>query len=180
MIKPVIHEFHFLITDKMKKQLKTVQLFGTGGSLSGMIVGIMSLIDPLIIKEHLWGNQRMSRYQPVSRQPDENREHVHVYFQEDMYRKIKLLHADLNCFSIAQLVRWLLELFLALVEEYGDRVIEKLKKRFKQWDIEEKNIQQTPQRKLRQLSKIIQHTPGSNRLLSIYTGHYYPFWILRL
>ncbi|MBN1696683.1 MAG: hypothetical protein JW881_04125 [Spirochaetales bacterium] len=145
-----------------------------------MIIRIISFIDPLIIKEHQWGKQRMSRYQPVSLNSDEIREHVHVYFPEKMYRKIKLLHADLNIFSIAQLVRGLLELFFAMVDKYGKKVIEEFEKRFKQWGIEEKSKQQTPGRKLRQLFMIIQHLPIRNSLISMYTSHYSPFYILRL
>ncbi|MBN1699829.1 MAG: hypothetical protein JW881_20100 [Spirochaetales bacterium] len=133
MIQSDLHEFHFAMTDTMRKKLKNLKLFGSRSSLSGVIIGIMSLIDPFIIKELQWGKQRMSRYQPVSSCYEENRGHVHVYFPEDVYRKVKLLHADLNCFSIAQLVRWLLALFLAQVEKYGNEVIEKIEKRFKQW-----------------------------------------------
>ncbi|MBN1699638.1 MAG: hypothetical protein JW881_19120 [Spirochaetales bacterium] len=180
MIQSGIHEFHLIITDIMKENLRSLTLFGSRRSLSGVIAGILSCIDPLIIKEHIWGRQRMNRYQAVSDNPDENRKHVHVYFTEDMYRKIKLLHADLNCFSIAQLVRWFLELFLAMVERYGNEVIKEFEKRFKQWSVGEKKAQQSPQRNLRQLFKIIQHLPGQNRFISLYTTHYSPFWILRL
>ncbi|MBN1699749.1 MAG: hypothetical protein JW881_19700 [Spirochaetales bacterium] len=180
MIESDQHEFHFIITNIMREKLLAFSLFGSRCSLSGVIVGILSCIDPLIIKEHIWGRQRMSRYRVVSEDPDESRVHVHAYFPEDMYRKIKLLHADLNCFSIAQLVRGLLELFLAMVERYGNRVFEEFEKRFKQWSNEEKRLQQSPRRKLRQLYMIIQHLPGQNGLISLYPPRYSPFWILRL
>ncbi|MBN1699102.1 MAG: hypothetical protein JW881_16400 [Spirochaetales bacterium] len=180
MVESDSHEFHFIITDIMKEKLQALKLFGSRRSLSGVIVWILSCIDPLMIKEHKWGKQRMSRYQAVSNDPDENREHVHVYFSENMYRKIKLLHSDLNCYSIAQLVRGLLELFLAMVERYGNKVIDEFEKRFKQWNIEERRLQQTPRRNLRQLFTIMQHLPGGDRLISLYTNHYSPFWILRL
>ncbi|MBN1697245.1 MAG: hypothetical protein JW881_07010 [Spirochaetales bacterium] len=180
MLQSDVHEFHFVITEKIKEKLQNLKLFGPWRTLSGVIVGIMELVDPLIIKEHIWGRQRMSRYLPVSRHPDESRKHVHVYFPEDVYRKIKLLHADLNFFSIAQLLRLLLELFLVMVEKYGNKVIEEFEKSFKLWNIEEKSLKLTTRRKLRQLLKIIQHLPGSNRLISMYTNHFSPFWILRL
>jgi hypothetical protein len=180
MIRPDPHEFHFIITGNMKEKLRNLHFLGSGISLSSVIVRIMSLIDPLSIKEHQWGKQRMSRYQPVSHCHNESREHVHVYFPEDMYRKIKLLHADLNCFSIAQLVRGLLELFLVMAEKYGNKVIKEFEKKFNQWSIEQKNIQQTPRKNLRQLFKIIQHLSGRNRLISIYSSDYSPFWILRI
>ncbi|MBN1699994.1 MAG: hypothetical protein JW881_20965 [Spirochaetales bacterium] len=180
MIQSDPHEFHFIITDTMKEKLRNLHLFRTRISLSRVIVGIISIIDPLIVKEHQWGKQRMSRYRPVSLDRDEIREHVHVYFPEDVYRKIKLLHADLNCYSIAQLLRGLLELFFAMVEKYGNKVIEEFEKRFKQWSSEENSLRQSLQRNLRQLSMIIQHLPGRNGSISMYTSHYLPFWILRL
>ncbi|MBN1699328.1 MAG: hypothetical protein JW881_17545 [Spirochaetales bacterium] len=180
MIKSVLHEFHFVLSDSMRNKLNSLKLFGPKRSLSGVIIGIMSLVDPLIVREHQWGRQRMSRYQSVSDNPDERRRHAHVYFTEDVYRKIKLLHADLNCFSIAQLLRWLLEVFLVMMEKYGNKVIDEFEKRFRQWSSEEKSIQQIPQKKLRQLFRIIQHLPGRNSLISMYMDSYSPFWILRL
>ncbi|MBN1697272.1 MAG: hypothetical protein JW881_07145 [Spirochaetales bacterium] len=180
MIESGLHEFHIIMMNTMKKDLKTLKLSGSRNSLSGIIVRIISLIDPLVMKEHQWGRQRMSLYRALSPCHDEKREHVHVYFTEEMYRKIKLLHADLNFYSIAQLVRWLLELFLAMVERYGNSALEEFEKRFKQWGIEEKGLQQSHRRNLRQLSKIVQHLRGQHRLISIYTIHYSPFWILRL
>ncbi|MBN1697428.1 MAG: hypothetical protein JW881_07935 [Spirochaetales bacterium] len=180
MKKAAPHEFHFVMTDIMREKLTNLTLCGSRGSLSGVIVGIVSIVDPLIIMEHQWGKQRMSRYRAISDDPDECREHVHVYFPEDVYRKIKLLHADLNCYSIAQLLRGLLELFLAMVERYGNRVFEEFEKIFKRWSVEEKKLQQTPRMKLRQLFMIIRHLPGRNQLISLHTTHYSPFWILRL
>ncbi|MBN1697629.1 MAG: hypothetical protein JW881_08960 [Spirochaetales bacterium] len=174
------HEFHLIITDIMREKLRNLKLFGSSRSLSGVIVRIVSLVDPLIIKEHKWGRQRMSRYKSVSDNPAENREHVHVYFPEDVYRKIKLLHADLNCYSIAQFLRGLLELFLAMVERYGNRVFEEFEKIFKRWSVEERRLQQSTRKKLRQLFTIIKHLPRRNRLISLYTNHYSPIWILRL
>ncbi|MBN1698266.1 MAG: hypothetical protein JW881_12195, partial [Spirochaetales bacterium] len=180
MTASVLHEFHLIMTELMREKLLNLTMFGPRHSLSGVIAGILSCIDPFIIKEHSWGKQRMSRYRAVSDDPDEIRVHTHVYFTGDEYRKIKLLHADLNCYSIAQLVRWLLEVFLAMVERYGKRVLEEFEKRFKQWSSEERKLQQSPRRKIRQLYRIIQHLPGRNRMISVYTNQFSPFWILRL
>ncbi|MBN1698100.1 MAG: hypothetical protein JW881_11350 [Spirochaetales bacterium] len=174
------HEFHFVIPDSMKEKLKNLTRYGIKGSLSGLVVKIVSLIDPLIIKEHQWGKQRMSRYRSVSSRPDEKREHVHVYFPEDVYRKIKVLHSDLNCYSIAQFLRGLLEVFLWFVERYGINVFQKLKKIFNRWKREDERLQHDLRRNLRQLFRIIRHIPGKDRLVSIYTHENSPFWILRL
>ncbi|MBN1699895.1 MAG: hypothetical protein JW881_20460, partial [Spirochaetales bacterium] len=155
MTASVLHEFHLIMTELMREKLLNLTMFGSWCSLSGVIAGILSCIDPLIIKEHIWGNQRMSRYRAVSDDPDDGRVHVHVYFTGGVYRKIKLLHADLNFYSIAQLLRWLLDVFLSMVERYGKRVIEEFEKRFKQWSREERKLQQSPRREIRQLYRII-------------------------
>ena len=114
MNRPHVHVFHFVIDRVMKNKLKNLDIFKGSGNLSGIIVRIFSLLAPLIKKEHKWGEQRVSRYLPVCDDPDEIREHVQVYIPGKLYRELKLLHADLNCFSIAQLARGFLRFFLDL------------------------------------------------------------------
>ncbi|MBN1700103.1 MAG: hypothetical protein JW881_21510 [Spirochaetales bacterium] len=180
MIKADTHEFHFIIPVSMKNNLKNLSFYGSTGSMSGVVARIVSFIDPLITKEHQWGRQRMSRYKPVSSLPDEKREHIHVYFPEEIYRKIKLLHSDLNCYSMAQFLRGILRLFLWFVERYGVDVFQKFKKVFNRFKREDKDLRHDPRMNLRQLFRIIRHIPGKNRLVSIYTHDNSPFWILRL
>lgn len=48
MILTDVYVFHFLITGTIREKLKNLNLSGLWNSLSGIIVGIMSLIDPLI------------------------------------------------------------------------------------------------------------------------------------
>jgi hypothetical protein len=131
-------------------------------------------------REHEWGKQRMSRYMLVNNDTDMKREHVHVYIPGSLYRQMKLLHQDLNFYSIAQLVRGLLEFYLTLVEEYGDDIFNQLKKVFMQWKREGEKTRLSQHEFLRQLWRIIQHLPGKNRLINIYNNQFAPFWIFRL
>ena len=117
---------------------------------------------------------------PVSGDPDEIREHAHVYFPEDEYRRLKLMHQDLNYFSIAQLLRSFLKFFIDLVKEYGENVYQKLKKWFNQWNEENNKNRLTLREFVRQLWKIIRHIPDQNRLVNVYNGQYSPFWVFRL
>jgi hypothetical protein len=175
-----LHEFHFVITRNMKKSLKNLDIFRGFRSLSGIIVKVLSLLAPVVKREHKWGEQRMSRYKPVSDNPDEIREHVHAYLPANLYRELKLIHQDLNFFSIAQILRDFLEVFLGLVEEYGDNILQELESMYKQWEKEIGKTRLTLRQYLRQLWKIVQHIPGKNRLLNVYDDHFSPFWILRL
>ena len=122
MDKQYIHVFHFIMDRGMKKELKKLDMYEKEGSLYGVIMRIFSILTTIIKKEHKWGEQRVSRYLPVCDDPDEIREHVQVYFPEKVYRQLKLMHQDLNVYSIAQLLRRFLILFLNLVKEYGKNV----------------------------------------------------------
>ena len=117
---------------------------------------------------------------PVSKNPNEIREHVHAYLPADLYRELKLIHQDLNFFSIAQILRGFLEVFLALVEKFGDNILQELKSMYNQWEKEASKTRLTLRQYLRQLQIIVQHIPGENRLLTIYDNHFSPFWIFRL
>ena len=177
MITEHLHDFHFVMAEGMIESLKGLEMYKKAGSLSGVIVRILSLLGPVIGREHKWGEQRFARYMPVSGDPDEVREDVHAYLPEGVYRRLKLMHADLNFYSIAQLVRGLLEFFIELVKEYGDNIFQVLKKWFKQWEEENKDNRLTTSKFVRQLGVILRHLPDQNRLIKVYNGQYSPFWV---
>ena len=180
MILSHVHEFHFIITRSMKKCLKNLDIFKRALNLSGIIVKILSVLAPVLQCEHKWGEQRMSRYMPVCDNPDEIREHVHAYLPEDLYRELKLLHKDLNVFSIAQIVREFLDVFLGLVEKYGNDVFNEIEEMYRQWGKEAVKTSLTMRQYLRQLWEILQHIPEKNNVVTVYDSHFSPFWILRL
>ena len=177
MSKSDYHEFHLVMDRGMKKNLTSLDMYKDVGSLSGVIVKIFSLLIPIIMREHKWGKQRMSRYLPVCKDSDEVRDHVHVYFPMDKYRQLKLMHQDLNVYSIAQLVRGFLNLFLSMVNEFGDDVYQELTKLFMRWKEEMGKNHLTPRNFLRQLIIILRHIQGNNRLVNCYNSNYSPFWI---
>ncbi|MBN2441248.1 MAG: hypothetical protein JXJ04_07870 [Spirochaetales bacterium] len=180
MERECVHDFHFVMDRKMKNRLKSADFYLEYKSFSGIVVKIVEELFPVIRKEHKWGEQRMSRYGAVSEDPVEVREGVHVYFPGDVYRKLKLLHQDLNFYSIAQLVRELVEFFLGLVDVYGRDVFRVLERNFAEWRSEEKDTRLTSRKAMRQLYKIIRFLPGKERLIIVYDNHFSPFWILRI
>ncbi|MBN2442448.1 MAG: hypothetical protein JXJ04_13925 [Spirochaetales bacterium] len=175
-----IHDFHFVLNQGMKNKLQCLNIFEECKSISGIIVKILKLLTPVIAKEHKWGKQRMSKYMAVCKDPNEIREHFHVYVPDELYRELKLLHQDLNFYSIAMVVRMLLNFFLGLVDVYKNEVIHELEKLYARWRSEDVNVRLTLHEFLRQLLKIIRHLPGKNRLVTVYNNEYSPFWILRI
>ena len=180
MLPSYLHEFHFVLDSGMKNDLLDLKLYKKTGNLSGVITKILSFLSPVIEREHKWGDQRNSRYLPVCSDPDEIREHVHVYLPEKMYRELKLMHQDLNFYSIAQMLRGFLRFFLDLVKEFGEKTFDELHRLFKRWNKEKEETSLTPREGLRQLWRILRHLPGKTRLINIYCKEFSPFWIFRL
>ncbi|MBN2536072.1 MAG: hypothetical protein JXB88_24540, partial [Spirochaetales bacterium] len=102
---PKLHEFHFVIGQSMRMRLEELDVWGNLYNISGIVVRILSLLVPVIKREHDWGKQRDSRYEYVSPDREEDRVHMHAYLPENLYRKLKLIHHDLNFFSMGQIVR---------------------------------------------------------------------------
>ena len=175
-----LHEFHFILDSEMKQNLRDLPIYKATGSISGTIVKILLLLIPALEKEHKWGEQRMSRYIPVNENPDINREHIHTYIPNNLYRRMKLMHQDLNCYSIAQLVREFLKFYFDLVKKFGENIYKELKMLFKQWELEVEKTRLSPRKFIRQLVEILQHLPGQNRLINLYNRQFSPFWIFRL
>ena len=180
MTKSDLHEFHFILDRGMKSDLMDLELYKMTGNLSGVIAKILSLIGPVIKREHKWGEQRESRYLPVCDDPDEVREDVRAYLPEKVYRELKLIHQDLNFYSIAQLLRGCLRFFLDLVKKYGDKTFEVLQRLYRQWNKENEKNSLTPREVLRQLGRIIRHLPGQTGQINLYCRDFSPFWIFRL
>jgi hypothetical protein len=55
--------------EMMKKKLIDLAIFKEIGSLSGVIAKILLLLIPVLEQEHKWGEQRMSRYMLVNKDP---------------------------------------------------------------------------------------------------------------
>ena len=180
MVSAHLLEFHFVMDRGMKSELMDLELYKKTGSLSGVIAKILILIGPVVKREQKWGDQRESRYLPVCDDPDEVREDVHAYLPIRLYRELKLMHADLNYYSIAQMVRDFLRFFLGLVKEYGDKIFDELQKLFRGWEKEDGNNRLTPRMVMRQLCRIIRHLPGQTGLINLYRSDFSPFWIFRL
>jgi hypothetical protein len=175
-----VHEFHCVIARSMKERLIKLEIFRQSRGVSGIIVGIMQVLIPELEREHVWGEERMSRYMNVCEDPEEERKHIHVYFPGELYRRLKLMHQDLNVYSIAQLLRGFLEFFLDLAGVYGDKVLSVIRREFARWKKEKEATKLSPGREIRQLWRIFQHLPAPQRLITLYDKNFSPFWILKV
>lgn len=174
-----LFEFHFKMDSEMKDALKDLDLYKKVRSLSQLIVKILSLLSPCLEKVHLSRKQRMSRYELVNNNREIRRESVHVYLPHSLYRQLKAMHHDLNFYSIAQLLRMMVRLFLCLVKVNGNIVIKMLMDLLRQW--EEKNEMNKHTRKsIRQLLHFIYQKPGISCFLNLYDNKFSPVDILRL
>ena len=175
-----LHDFHCVIDRNMKEKLRDLNIFKAVRGVSGIVVRIIQVLIPVIRRELKWGEQRMSKYMNVCDDPDVERDHVHVYVPDGLYRELKLLHQGLNFYSIAQFVRGLLEWFLWFVEGCEGDVLQELQELFTEWEAIKKETRLTLIGYMRQLFTIIHHLPDKNRLITVYNQHYSPFWVLRV
>jgi hypothetical protein len=178
--KQVKHEFHFVIARSMRESLKDLKVFKKPLSLSKTIVEILKALRPLVKAEQKWGEQRMSKYRYISDDRDEKRDHVCAYLNEDVYRELKLIHQDLNFYSISQIVRGFLGLFLELVKTHGSKVFRYLKRTFRKWSEITNSLRLTMREELRQLWRILPLIPGRKGVLVVYDNTFTPFYTLRL
>jgi hypothetical protein len=174
------HEFHFVVPRSMRENLKKLTVFEKPTCFSKTVVKILEALRPVIKVEHKWGEQRMSKYRYVSDDPDEKRDHVHTYLDEDVYRELKLIHQDLNFYSISQIVRMFLDFFLELVKEHGKNVFSILAENYKRWEEDAKDFRLTLREAVRQLYRILPWIEGGNGNLTIYNDTFTPLYFLRL
>ena len=175
-----MHDFHFRMNKTIKEQLLRIGPCRKDGNLSGSITSILKLLSPVMRREHQLGEQRESSYHLVKGEGEEQLADVHAYIPESCYRQLKMLHHDLNFFSIAQLVRFLIAIFLDLYQLYGDAVENELNGMFNQVR-EEERIQRIGKRKIvRQLYRFASVLLLKKRIFTIYDHNYAPFWIFRL
>ncbi|MBN2532844.1 MAG: hypothetical protein JXB88_08135 [Spirochaetales bacterium] len=131
--------FHFKMDTKMIDDLKILELFQKTRSLYETINRILLQFFAVIEKEHMFGVQRQSRYELINEDRNVKRKHVIVSIPEYMYRRLKMLHDDLNFFSIAQMLRWVISRYVDFVKRYGSRWVRKLVTIIRRWQKDTRN-----------------------------------------
>jgi hypothetical protein len=104
------HNLHFILNENSYLKLKKMSL-KFDESISGTIVEILKKMTPYLEKKQLTFQNKRSQYQYVG-DLEEKRRQMHVYLPEDLYRKLKEMHQDMNFFSIGQIMREIIDYFL--------------------------------------------------------------------
>jgi hypothetical protein len=133
----------------------------------------------IIEKEDMEGMQRLSKYRLIHEDLTIKRKHVIVKMPDFMYRRLKCLHDVLNYYSVAQLVRDLLQFFLDLVSEFGEAYGEELMKLINEWI----KFSENSYFLVKYINQLIKFTGEIEEILKgfyIYTLHFTPYRVFRL
>jgi hypothetical protein len=127
------HEFHFILNQELYfKLLKLSKRLNK--DLSSTIVVAFENLKPFIEKNHLTSNEKGSKFKTLA-DIKEKRYHIHCYLPEYLYRRLKQIYYDLNLYSMAQILRKIIESFLMGCLKYGERdFFRKLDKINKDWE----------------------------------------------
>lgn len=132
-MKKQIHILHFKLNEKNRlKLVKIAKQYKK--SLSATMVMIVEHLMPFIEKNHISFQDKKSRYKLITNN-HEKRYSMLAYLPEEYYIKLKHMHHDLNVFSIAQIMRKIIEYFLKSIEKYGcERLKDMIKKIINKWE----------------------------------------------
>jgi hypothetical protein len=107
----MIFDLHLVLEEKMLFKLKEISCAFKIKSVSATIVYLFDKFIPYLEKMQIEFQNRKSGYKLIA-DPKEKRRHFHVYTPEKMYRKLKELHQYLNFYSMAQILREVVEIYL--------------------------------------------------------------------
>ena len=176
---PEIITFHFKMDILMMDKLTDCALFQKTQTLSGTINAILMQFFTIIEKIDINGIQRFSRYKFINEDKSIDRKHVIVKIPDFLYKRLKCLHDVLNYYSIAQLMRELIQLFLNMVSKFGDGYGEELMKLVNGWV----NFSSNSQFLIKYINQLIMFQGEISEIItkfSIYTFHYSPYRVFRL
>ena len=194
MSKGKIHEFHFVVSHNTHQKLKQLskklnihpydncredkttkkKIKNKPTSLSTTIVYIFEQMNAFLEKNHLTALEKDSKYELISHR-DEKKVHIHCYMSEDLYRKLKIIHHDLNVYSLAQILRKMITFFLNGCIKYGIKKLNtQLNKIKKLWVIKKTVYQKENKIFVRQLSDKIR---GIYYCRTLYGINYRPYQI---
>ena len=161
-----IHDFHFVLTSRLKDKIivlaKKLNL-----SISNSTIFILEKTLG-ILKKYNYKSEEfpvLSRYQNVFWDCD-----MHIFFTKGLYRKIKHLADTMFAFSIAIVVRWMLEFYFDN-EENIEEMVKKINEEIK--TIEKRRKKYRKEIKQKQLSGILSHRLIFNDKFSIVGIEFY-------
>jgi hypothetical protein len=131
-------DMHFVINEKLLKRLDKMTEKMNLKTRSATIVAIFNLFLPYLEKKQIKFKNNESKYRLVA-DLKETRRHVHAYVPEEVYRRLKELHEYSNFYSIAQILREIIRIYLKECFKLGiEEAVSKLEKLKKKWEMMKK------------------------------------------
>ena len=122
-----MEKYDFVINKALLEKIKNLAK-KRSISISALIRKVFEKIVPIIEKKHLKEKRREKDYPIVCATHK-----VRVYIPKKLYNQLKIIHSNLNTFSMAVLVREILEEYFIGIETFGEEEfenkIERLKKK---------------------------------------------------
>jgi len=132
------HELHFILGKRLYNELIELSRVYKK-SISKTMVLIFDSLDTFIEKNDLMAKEKGSRYSIIDKENNE-RHDVHCYIPETQYRKLGFTCQNLNFYSMAQVIRKLIEYFVRARLKYGfEDLVKKLNKIKELWNKMKKN-----------------------------------------
>ena len=125
-------DFHFIIDRKTHKRLMKLSN-QTKMSISSTVIHIFEKMTPYLEKKHIKFCENTGEYSLIS-PSDNNRKSIHVYLPVEYHRKLKLLHMDLNYYSMGKILREIIQEYLKGLFKSGLKLhVKKIENSLKNW-----------------------------------------------
>ncbi len=127
-------EFDFVLNQDLFEKINNLKN-KKDKDFSTLIREIIIFMLPVLKRKHLFEKRRDKDYRFI-----DATQRIRIYIPEEVYNELKLVHDHINSFSIAILIRELLELYFAGIEVEGE---EEFTKRIEEWEKEIKRLRET-------------------------------------
>jgi len=108
------HDYHFVLPVDLKEYIINFASFNDM-NLSETVIYIFNFMKPLLKKHYLKDmGCKIGKYRKIDADCD-----MHVYFDKKDYKFLRQVQANLYIFSMALIVRWLLDEFFKGLIRYG-------------------------------------------------------------
>jgi hypothetical protein len=131
-------DMHFVINEKLLKRLDKTTVKMKLKTRSQTMIAIFNLLLPYLEKNQIKFKNNDSKYRLMAG-IKERRLQVHAYVPEYVYRRLKELHEYSNFYSIAQILREIIKIYLKECFKLGvEEAVRKLENLKKKWEMSKK------------------------------------------
>jgi hypothetical protein len=120
------HEFHFVLNARMMKDIFKISK-KLDKSISSTVGHIIKTINPILERYHFIypENKNDGKYRLIN-----GKKHIHVYMDEIDYRRIKQVFAHMYIYSMAIIIRRMIEIFIKETKKNSLNKFAKIMKKY--------------------------------------------------